>query len=149
VTDHKQLAVDLFNHTWALLDTKERTSDQDEEMVHSAHASRHHWGIVGNKLNHARGEWQISRVYSALKRFSSAVHHAELYMSACKMHSFSPFDEAFSSEGLARALVENDPEKAKQCLTESRKIGESIEKEEDRHWLHANLDEVTEMMDAK
>lgn len=143
MTDHRQLAVDLFNHTWTLLNTEDRTPEQNEEMVHSAHASRHHWGIAGTSLNHARGEWQISRVYAVLKRFASAAHHAQLYMDACKVHSFSPFDEAFANEGLARALVENDPDRAKKCLQEARTVGERIEKEEDRNWLHTNLDAIS------
>lgn len=143
MTDHKQLAVDLFNHTWSLLDTTNRTPEQDEEMVHSAHASRHHWGIAGTPLNHARGEWQIARVYSALKRFSAAAHHAQLYMNACKVHSFSPFDEAVANEGLARALVENDPERAKKCLHKAKNIGDGIENEEDLYWLHTNLDAIS------
>ena len=143
MTDHKHLAVDLFNHTWSLLDTTNRIPEQDEERVHSAHASRYHRVIAGIPLNHARDERQIARVYSVLKRFSATAHHAQLYMNACKVHSFSPFDEAFANEGLARALVENDPERAKKCLHKAKKIGDGIENEEDRDWLHTNLDAIS------
>jgi hypothetical protein len=41
--DERQVAADLFNRTWVLLETPDRTSAQDEEMVHAAHASRFHW----------------------------------------------------------------------------------------------------------
>ena len=54
MTDHHQPAVALFNQTWSLLDNKQRTAEQDETMVHVAHASRHHWGIAGTPKNHAR-----------------------------------------------------------------------------------------------
>lgn len=118
-------------------------------MVHAAHASRHHWGIAGTPKHHARGEWQISRVYAALQRFTAAAHHAQLYMDACKVHDFGPFDLAFANEGLARALVSNDPDGATKHLAEARKIGENIEKDEDREWLHTNLDEVSAMIDGK
>ena len=64
----RQLAVDLFNHVWTLLATPDRTMDQDDEMLHAAHASRYHWGEVGDAANRARGEWQCSRVYSVLGR---------------------------------------------------------------------------------
>ncbi len=148
MTDHRQLAVDLFNYTWTLLDNENRTPEQDEEMVHAAYASRHHWGIAGTDKNHARGEWQIARVYAALKRFASSVHHAQLYMDACKMHDFGSFDLAFAHEGLARALVTNNPDEAGKNLAEGRQVGEGIEKEEDRKWLHANLDEIAVMMNA-
>ena len=46
-----------------------RTAEQDDEMIHAAHASRAiNWGQVGTKANLARGEWQVSRVYTALDR---------------------------------------------------------------------------------
>ena len=147
MTDHRKLAVDLFNHTWTLLDNKKRTPEQDEEMVHAAHASRYHWGIAGTKKNHARGEWQIARVYAVLKRFASSAHHAQLYMDDCKMHDFGPFDLAFANEGLARALVSNNPMEAEKHLAKARKVGEGIEKDEDREWLHTNLDEISAMID--
>ncbi len=148
MTDHRQLAVELFNHTWALLDNTKRTPEQDEEMVHAAHASRYHWGIAGTKKNHARGEWQIARVYAALKRFTSSAHHAQLYMDACKMHDFDDWDLPFAHEGLARALVTNHPGDAEKHLAEAREKGECIEKEEDRQWLNENLDEIAAAIDA-
>jgi len=148
MTDHRQLAVDLFNDTWSLLDNKERTNQQDEEMVHAAHASRHHWGIVGTEKNKARGEWQIARVYAALERFVSSAHHAQLYMDACVEHSFDYWDLPFAYEGLARALVANDPVQAEKHLTEAKQLGEKIEKTEDKEWLHTNLDEITAMINA-
>src|SRR4051812_28011006 len=39
----RQLGVDLFNHTWTLLEKENRTPDEDDEMVHAAHASAYHW----------------------------------------------------------------------------------------------------------
>ena len=46
--DPRTLAADLFNHTWTLLETPDRTPAQDDEMIHSAHASRYHWGEVAD-----------------------------------------------------------------------------------------------------
>ena len=40
-------------------------------MIHAAHASRYHWSQVGTKANLARGEWQVSRVYTVLGRVRS------------------------------------------------------------------------------
>jgi hypothetical protein len=40
--------------------------------VHSAHASRYHWGAAGDAdeaVNLARGEWPCSRVYAILGHF--------------------------------------------------------------------------------
>lgn len=148
MTDHRQLAVDLFNHRRSLLDNKQRTSEQDEEMAHSAHASRHHWGIAGTAKNKAWGEWQIARVYAVLKRFVSSAHHAQLCMIACRLQSFDDWDVPFAHEELARALVEEDPKQSTKLLAEARQLGENIKKDEDKQWLHDNLDETALMMDA-
>src|SRR5688572_9140139 len=70
------LAADLFNHTWTLMELPERSPMQDDEMIHSAHASRYHWGEFGTPANLARGEWQCSRVYTVLGRAEPAMWHA-------------------------------------------------------------------------
>jgi hypothetical protein len=72
----RALAVGLFNYTWRLLENPTRTREQDDEMLHAAHASRYHWGEVGEPVNLARGEWQVSRVYSVLGRAEPALYHA-------------------------------------------------------------------------
>ena len=74
----RKLAADLFNHTWTLLEKPDRTAAEDDEMIHSAHASRYHWGEVGvgEQVNLARGEWQCSRVYAVLGRAEPALWHA-------------------------------------------------------------------------
>src|SRR6202008_682072 len=72
----RALAVGLFNYTWTLLENPNRSPEQDDEMLHAAHASRYHWGEVGEKVNLARGEWQVSRVYSVLGRGEPALYHA-------------------------------------------------------------------------
>ncbi|MCY1139283.1 hypothetical protein OWR29_14885 [Actinoplanes sp. Pm04-4] len=42
MTDTRQLAVDLFNGVWTLLEKPDRTAEDDDRMLHMAHASRFH-----------------------------------------------------------------------------------------------------------
>jgi hypothetical protein len=53
--DERQLAVDLYNGLWPLLEKRVRTSDEDAQLVHQAHASLYHWSQVGEQVNLARG----------------------------------------------------------------------------------------------
>jgi hypothetical protein len=99
----RRLAVDLFNHTWTLLRLPERTPRQDTEMIHAAHASRHHWGVVGTAANYARGEWQVSHVYSVLGRGEPALVHARLCLAICLDHGIRDWDIAYAHEAMARA----------------------------------------------
>jgi DNA-binding transcriptional MerR regulator len=72
----RQLAVDLYNSTWTLLEKPHRTAAETDELIHRAHASRWHWAGAGRTVNLARGEWLCSRVYATLGRAEPALWHA-------------------------------------------------------------------------
>jgi len=72
----RRLAADCFNKTWTLMEKQDRTREEDDEMLHCAHASAYHWGQVGTAANRARGEWQCSRVHTVLGHPEPALHHA-------------------------------------------------------------------------
>lgn len=40
---HRRLGKDLYNHTWTLIETPDRTPEQVDEMIAAAHASAWHW----------------------------------------------------------------------------------------------------------
>ena len=75
---HRALAAALFNHTWTLLEQPDRTPAATDELIHTAHASRFHWGRAdgAEPVNLARGEWLCSRVYATLGRGEPALWHA-------------------------------------------------------------------------
>ena len=100
---HHKLAVDCFNATWGLIDKKDRSREDDANMIHTAHASRYHWGEIGTPLEFQRGEWQISRVYSILEQGEAALFHAELCHDICTKNKIGDFDMAFACEAMARA----------------------------------------------
>ena len=136
----RRLAADLFNHVWALLDTEGRTPGQDVEMIHAAHASRHHWGEVGAPVNVARGEWQISRVYATLGRGEPALFHAERCLETCTAHGIGDFDLAYAHEAMARAYrVLGDDDRMDAHATAAAKAGEAIAAEEHRELFAGDL----------
>ena len=73
----RELAAHLFNETWRLMEKPDRTAEEDVLMIHSAHASRHHWQSIGDSSHKAIGGWQISRVYSLLGLSDPALYHAK------------------------------------------------------------------------
>jgi hypothetical protein len=102
----RQLAAALFNEVWRLLDLPKRRPEQDDEMLHAAHASRYHWGNVGAPVTWARGEWLCSRVYAVLGRPSSAIWHAHRCLELLTdFGGAEDWDEAAAYEGLARAYA--------------------------------------------
>ena len=101
----RRLAVDLFNRAWELMRLPERTPEQGDELIHAAHASRHHWSEVGTTANLARGEWQLSRVYATLGRAEPALFHAKRCLAYCESDpaALEDWDLPYAHEALARA----------------------------------------------
>ncbi len=142
---HRQLAVDLFNHVWTLLEVPDRTPAQDDEMIHAAHASRHHWGVVGTQENLGRGEWQCSRVYATLGRAEPALWHASRYLALCEEHGIADWDLAFAHEAIARALsVAGDRDGARAEVARARELATEIAEDEDRELLLSDLQTIEE-----
>jgi len=101
----RQLAADLFNLVWTLLEQTGRTTEDDDRMVHAAHASRYHWGQVGGPEQFAIGEWQCARVYSVLGRAEPALHHARRCLEIATASAVPDWLIASAHEGLARAYL--------------------------------------------
>jgi hypothetical protein len=138
---HRDLAASLFNHVWTLLETPDRTQAQDDEMLHAAHASRHHWGIAGTAVNLARGEWQVSRVYAVLGRAEPALHHARRCLELSRTaEGAADWDEPFAHEALARAYaVAGDADAARAEVEIALTLAVAIADAEDRAQLETEL----------
>lgn len=142
----QRLAADLFNFVWELLTKEERTNSEADMMVHAAHASRFHWGVVGTPVNFARGEWQISRVYAMLGRTEPALHHAQRCLDLCLENDLGDFDLAFAYEALARgmAVARNAAERDRfVALAES--AGKNIADADDRQIFAADIASVKDI----
>jgi tetratricopeptide (TPR) repeat protein len=114
-------------------------------MIHTAHASRYHWGQVptATPANLARGEWQISRVYTVLGRAEPALHHAARVLDVCQENGYGDFDLAFAYEALARAhAVAGDTTAAREYTDQALAAAEDITGAEDRELVLADLETI-------
>jgi len=139
----RKLAVDLFNYVWTYLDKTERSSAENDTMLHAAHASRYHWGQVGSQVNFARGEWQISRVYAVLGRSEPALYHAQRCLEICQENNIADFDLAYAYEALARgSAVALQWHAVKQYLELAEQSGQQITEQEDKDLFNKDLKTV-------
>ncbi|KMJ56138.1 hypothetical protein AB685_23595 [Bacillus sp. LL01] len=137
---HRQMAVSLFNRTWDLMDKADRTEDEELEMIHIAHTSRYHWGVVGDHVNWSRGEWQISRMYALIGAGEAALKHALANKRIHDHYQLTGFDAAFVAEALARAYhLLGETEHMKAHLAYAHQQAAHIEKESDRDYVLAEL----------
>jgi hypothetical protein len=142
---HEKFAKQCFNKTWELLDKKDRSPEEDNEMIHTVHASRYHWGVLvakqmGTALNLQRGEWQVARVYTLLEREEPALHHANICLKLTLENDIGDFDLGFAYEAMARAsaLSGNKADK-NNYLKMAKEAGEKIKDEGDRDYFFEEL----------
>jgi DNA-binding transcriptional MerR regulator len=137
----RKAAADLFNYTWTLLERTDRTERETDLMIHAAHASRFMWEDIGEPVNHARGEWQIARVYSVADRPEPALHHAHRCLQIVEEHGVGDFDLACAYEALARAhAVAGEREASRRYEREARDAAQRIADADDRELVLGDLD---------
>jgi hypothetical protein len=131
--EQRKEAVALFNRVWGLMEKPKRTREEEDEMIHAAHASRYYWGEVGRPENRARGEWQISRMYTVLGRAEPAIAHAQRCLEICKENNVEDWDIAYAYESLARAhKTAGHNADARKFKKLARTAGNQISEAEDR-----------------
>lgn len=141
---HKKEAIDNFNGTWDLIEKEHRSHEETIEMLHKAHASRHHWGMIGTPLEFLRGEWQISRVYALAGMAESAILHGKESLRLCRENDIGDFDLAFAYEAIARAYsIINDSDNVSHYKEMARNAANEIKKPEDREYLISELQTIT------
>ncbi|MFX1488885.1 MAG: hypothetical protein ACFFBI_07050 [Promethearchaeota archaeon] len=145
---HEKLAKQNFNKTWDFLDKKDRTEEDNINMIHTAHASRFHWGVLvsegkGTALNLQRGEWIISRVYSVLERVEPALYHAKICLDLTEKNNIGDFDLAFGYEAMARALALTKNKKEFEKYSKlAKEAGEKIKKKADKDYFFEELNTI-------
>jgi len=139
---HRKIAADCFNRAWDLLDKKNRSEEDNLQMLHLSHASRYHWSLVGTPTNRAVGEWQLSRVYAELGQPQLALRFAKSCLATCKENGLSDIKHT-ANEAMARAYaVAKDYHKARKHLDKARRqLGRLALNREDKT---AYLDQIKE-----
>jgi DNA-binding transcriptional MerR regulator len=142
--DNRRIGIALFNATWTLMEKENRTRDENDTMLHMAHASRHHWAASGTDAAHlARGEWQCSRVYAVLGRSEPCLHHAQRVLDLCQENGVGDFDLAFAYEALARGYaLAGNAEQARAYTKQALAAAEDIAEEDDRELLLGDLETI-------
>jgi hypothetical protein len=125
----------LNGKVWELLQKAQRTTEEDELMVHCAHASCYHWLQKGTPLQHQRAEWLVAHVYTVLEIPDSALRHASRCLELTRTHAslMEDFDVAYAYEGFARAsALAGNRESALEFIPLAERAGLAIANEEDR-----------------
>lgn len=141
---HRTFAPKAFNHTWSLLDLVERTREQEEEMIASTFAQRHHWYAVGTPRHWAIADWQVSRVFSVLGYAELARRFGERSLAVAKDNNLDAFVVGFGHEAIARAAAEvDDLATFEEHFAAAQSQLALIEDSEDRAVLESDLNQFS------
>jgi tetratricopeptide (TPR) repeat protein len=144
---HRKIARDCFNKAWNYLDKKDRDTNDEQQMLNLAHASRYHWSFVGKPENLAVGDWQISRIYAVLNQPHLALHFARSALEICQKNNLSEYLVS-AYEGMARAYaVAKDHSSARNYISKAREqLGTLTRGGEDRKIYLDQIRETEELI---
>ena len=131
----KIFARTLNGRVWQLLERDGRSREDDEEMLHAAHASLFHWLSAGTGVNRQRGEWLIARVHTTLGNPTEALRHASRCLELTDAHrdEMEGFDFAFAYESMGRAnALAGQRETSVEYRKRAEEAGKAISDPEDR-----------------
>ena len=73
---HRWFAVEFNNRAWDLIEQSSRSADEEDELLHAAHASLMHWRTIGTNLNFQRCENLLATAYLVAGRSEPALRHS-------------------------------------------------------------------------
>jgi hypothetical protein len=140
---HRQFSVQCFNEVWGLIEKKDRTPEEDRQMVLLNMASIWHWTQRDDCTNQnmSIGYWQASRVHAIIGDFDSARNFGK----ACLEYSRdeAPFYMGYAYEALARAeMVAGDKGKMSEYMIQAQQLLEKIEDPEEKKYLQDDLNTI-------
>lgn len=138
---HKYFSAHCFNAAWDLIEKKDRTEDEDDQMIRLAQASMWHWLQREDRVdrNLSVGYWQLSRVHFLAGRIEQARKYGRISLEYARNEG--PFYKGYAYEALARAAAEKS--KTMEYLDEARKLASQIDDSEERKMLVGDLDSIS------
>jgi hypothetical protein len=144
---HLALAKATYNRCWDLLENHDRTSDDDDDLLATAFASRFHWYAVGTAEQKIVSDWMVSRAAAELGYGELAVHFAQRANEGASEGEFPAWLRASLFEGLARAHATNgDSELRGEFLDLAHRELEQESDDEDRELIAQQIATVPEVL---
>lgn len=136
----RRLASQANNRAWTLAEATRRSPEEDEEMLHAAHAAMYFWKIVGNPVNHARAAQLLAHVYALLKLPRPAAHYLGRSLPYFLQNPCAPWELAFAHAVAANvAQAEGNAEAQARHYSEAKAITARVVSPEEREAIDATL----------
>jgi hypothetical protein len=129
----RRFAVEMNNRAWAIVDNAGRTPEEEEEMLHAAHAAAVHWSRVGTERNKAAADMLLGQAHSVVGNGALAMRYAKRSHGYITSHESPDWEIAFAHAVLANAArAAGDGALYSQQYTLAKSLGEAISDREDK-----------------
>ena len=102
-TIHKRYSAECFNKVWEFIDKKDRSPEDEEEMLRLAMTSHWHWtqrsDYAPDKASVAY--WQISRVFALMEQADNARRYAKRSLGVLENSDVDPFFVGYAHEAVS------------------------------------------------
>ena len=142
---HHRFSAESFNKCWTLIDKKDRSPQDVENMILCASASMWHWKQRSDRkpLNMSIGYGQLSRVYALSGQHDMAKTYGQRCLKTALKGPAPPFYIGYAYEALTRAEIGlKNFKSAAYNLENAQAQLKSVTDTEERGWLKADLDEL-------
>ena len=139
-TWQRRLASQANNRAWRLSEVPSRSPEEDEEMLHAAHAAMYFWKIVGNANNRSHAAQLLAHVYALLKLAVPAKYYLAQATPTFFNGDSAPWEVAIAhavAAGVASVCAEH--ESHKMHYAEAVRLIAALEDPEDREIINATL----------
>ncbi|KPJ61580.1 MAG: hypothetical protein AMJ46_00275 [Latescibacteria bacterium DG_63] len=146
---HRHLSTDCFNKCWALMEKKNRTPENEEDMILLTHTSLWHWKQRDDcqPLNLSIAYWQLGRAYCLAKNTAMAKYYGQKCVEISTEKSMPPFYVGYGYEVLAHAsALEGNAREAEEYLRLANMELEKITIEKNKKLLKADLKKVEQIL---
>ena len=108
----RRLASQANNRAWTLAESLSRTPEEDEEMMHAAHAAMYFWKIVGNARNQAHAAQLVAHVFALLGLGRPAQHYQAKSQPMLLSEGAETWEQAMAHAVAANVAAANNDTKA-------------------------------------
>ena len=136
----KRLASQANNRAWALTESISRSAEEDEEMLHAAHAAMYFWRMVGNASNRAHAAQLLAHTYGLLKLAHPARHYLKQSQPFFLEQESAPWERALAHAVAANvAAAAGEAEPHARHYAEAERLVAALPDPEDRAILGATM----------
>ena len=140
-THHRELAAETYNAAWDLLDSPDRTPEDDDRALTLAFTSRHHWEEAGGGDEQlAVGDWFIGHVAAHVGLAGVAQRYSQRALDRVERAGIGGWLKASVNEGMARAAaVAGNAEDRARYTTLAYEALEAVEDPDEREVIEEQL----------